>query len=97
MKLTFDLAHEENNEKLRETAVKLINEIAPEMGQELCELFIVREICSLGYDPKPNVRQAVAKNLVSISKCVSTDCFQKTIFPLYKDTLTKDKEEKVRK
>jgi serine/threonine-protein phosphatase 4 regulatory subunit 1 len=97
MKLTLDLAHEENNEKLRETAVKLINEIAPEMGQELCEFFIVREICSLGYDPKPNVRQAVAKNLVSISKCVSTDCFQKTIFPLYKDTLTKDKEEKVRK
>jgi hypothetical protein len=32
MKLTLDLAHEEGNEKLRETAVKLINEIAPEMG-----------------------------------------------------------------
>lgn len=31
MKLTLDLAHDEN-EKLRESAVKLINELAPDMG-----------------------------------------------------------------
>jgi len=43
------------------------------------------------------VRQAVARNLVNVSKCVSLDCFTKKIFPLYKDVLTKDKEEKVRK
>jgi len=34
---------------------------------------------------------------VSISKSVSLDCFTKKIFPLYKEVLTKDKEEKVRK
>jgi hypothetical protein len=39
----------------------------------------------------------VARNLVSISKCVSLDCFMRKLFPLYKDLLTKDKEEKVRK
>jgi hypothetical protein len=43
------------------------------------------------------VRQAVAKNLVSISKSVGIECFIKKIFPLYKDVLTKDKEERVRK
>jgi len=43
------------------------------------------------------VRQAVARNLVNISKNVSLDCFTKKIFPLYRDLLTKDKEEKVRK
>lgn len=32
MKLTLDLAHEESNEKSRESAVKLINELAPDMG-----------------------------------------------------------------
>jgi hypothetical protein len=67
------------------------------MGQQLCECFIVHEFCSLGYDRKPNVRQAVAKNLVNISKNVGIQCFQSKIFPLYKDLLTKDKEEKVRK
>ena len=43
------------------------------------------------------MRQAVARNLVNISKCVSMDCFIKKIFPLYKEVLTQDKEEKVRK
>lgn len=32
MKLTLDLAHDEQNEKLRESAVKLLNELAPDMG-----------------------------------------------------------------
>jgi hypothetical protein len=50
MKLTLDLAHEESSEKLRESAVKLLNELAPDMGQQLCEYFIVHEFCSLGYD-----------------------------------------------
>ena len=67
------------------------------MGQELSEVYIVQEICSLGYDMKSGVRQAVASNLVNISKNVSTECFMRKLFPLYKDLLTKDKEEKVRK
>jgi hypothetical protein len=56
MKLTLDLAHEESSEKLRESAVKLLNELAPDMGQQLCEYFIVHEFCSLGHDAKGNVR-----------------------------------------
>jgi hypothetical protein len=49
MRLTLGLAHDEN-EKLRESAVKLLNELAPDMGQQLCECFIVKEIRSLGMD-----------------------------------------------
>lgn len=97
MKITLDLAHEDSNEKCREIAVKLLNEIAPDMGTELCECYIVHEICSLGYDSKSLVRIAVARNLVNISKCVSLNCFIKKIFPLYKEILTKDKEEKLEK
>jgi hypothetical protein len=97
MKLTLCMAHDEKDDKLRESAVKLLNECAPDMGQQLCEYFIVAEICSLGYDQKANVRQTVARNLVNFSKCVGIECFNNKIFPLYKDILTKDKEEKVRK
>lgn len=32
MKLTMELAHEDSSEKLRESAVKLLNELAPDMG-----------------------------------------------------------------
>jgi len=56
MKTTLELAHDEHNEKLRESAVKLLNELAPDMGKELCEFFIVSEMYSLGYDSKSNVR-----------------------------------------
>ena len=56
MKTTLELAHDEHNEKLRESAVKLLNELAPDMGKELCEFFIVSEMYSLGYDSKSGVR-----------------------------------------
>jgi len=32
MKYTLEMAHEEHQERYRESAVKLLNEIAPDMG-----------------------------------------------------------------
>lgn len=50
MAITLKMAHDDN-EYQRESAVKLLNELAPDMGQEVCEYFIVPEIKSLGMDP----------------------------------------------
>lgn len=93
--LTLKLAHDEN-ENLRMSSLKMLNEVAPDMGQTLCESFIVPEIRSLGLDEASVVRQAVAKNLLNTSKIVSLTYFNDHIFPLY-DKLSTDKEEKVRK
>ena len=41
---------QDENEYNREAAVKLLNEIAPDMGQEICEYFIVPTFKSLGLD-----------------------------------------------
>ena len=82
MKLTLGLAHDDND-KLRESAVKLLNELAPDMGQQLCECFIVSEIRSLGMDENSAVRIAVVQNLLNVSKNVALDCFSSAIFPLY--------------
>ena len=49
MAVTLRMAHDEN-EYQRESAVKLLNEIAPDMGQEICECFIVPTFKSLGLD-----------------------------------------------
>lgn len=84
MKLTLDLAHDEN-EKLREASVKLLNELAPDMGRDLCEAFIVPEMNCQRLDVKPLVRIAVAKNLTNLSNCVSADCFIRKVFPMYRD------------
>jgi hypothetical protein len=80
----------------RVSALKILNKFAQDMGQTLCECFIVPEVKSLGLDEVSHVRIAVAKNLINISKIVSFDFFQRQIFPLY-NQLTQDKEEKVRK
>ena len=55
MKLVLELAHDETAQ-LRESAVKLLNELAPDMGQQLCEVFIAVEFLSMGMDPIPTVR-----------------------------------------
>jgi HEAT repeat protein len=95
MKLTLKLAHDDS-EQNKVSALKILNELAPDMGQILCEHFIGQEIRSLGIDEGIAVRQTVAKNLLNISKIVSLDYFTNQIFPLYNE-LTKDKDEKVRK
>jgi hypothetical protein len=82
MNLTLKLAHDDN-ENNRTSALKILNELAPDMGQTLCESYIVPEIKSLGLDESGVVRQTVAKNLLNTSKIISLDYFTAHIFPLY--------------
>lgn len=95
MNLTLKLAHDDV-EQNKVSALKILNELAPDMGQTLCECYIVPEVRSLGIDESSQVRMTVAKNLLNISKIVSLDYFNNQIFPLY-NNLTQDKDEKVRK
>jgi hypothetical protein len=55
MNLTLKLAHDDN-ENNRTSALKILNELAPDMGQTLCESYIVPEIKSLGLDESGVVR-----------------------------------------
>lgn len=95
MSYSLGMAHDENDQ-LRESAVELLNEISPDMGQLINESFIVNEFRALSMDEHPNVRCAIVKNLNNVSKQVSVDIFENLVFPLY-DRLTQDKEQKVRK
>jgi hypothetical protein len=49
MNLTLKLAHDDA-EVNKVSALKILNELAPDMGQTLCESYIVHEIRSLGLD-----------------------------------------------
>ena len=82
MNLTLKLAHDEE-ENNRVSALKIMNDFAQDMGQTLTECFIVPEVNSLGIDESTQVRIAVAKNLLNVSKIVSFDFFHQKIFPLY--------------
>ena len=74
MNLTLKLAHDDN-EQNKVSSLRILNELAPDMGQTLCECYIVPEIRSLGMDESSAVRQTVAKNLLNISKIVSLEYF----------------------
>lgn len=89
------MAHDDS-EQYRVSALKMLNELSPDMGQLICESYIVPEIKSLAIDEQSIVRVTVARNLLNVSKNVSLDYFSQQIFPLYK-MLTKDDEERVRK
>lgn len=95
LNLTLKLAHDDN-ELNKVSALKILNELAADMGQTLCECYIVPEVKSLGIDESPQVRTTVAKNLLNISKIVSLDHFTSHLFPLYAN-LAQDRDEKVRK
>lgn len=95
MQLTLRMAHDDH-EQYRVSALKMLNELSPDMGQLICESYIVPEIKSLAIDEQSIVRVTVARNLLNVSKNVSLDYFSQQIFPLYK-MLTKDDEERVRK
>lgn len=55
MKLTLKMAHDDD-EQNKVSALKILNELAPDMGQTVTECYIVPEIRSLGIDESSSVR-----------------------------------------
>lgn len=95
LKFMLELAHEEDDERARVTALQILNKVAGKLDVELCEKFIVKEIKSLAIDPFPLVRKSVASNLSNVCKSITRDWFLHEIFPLL-SALGKDKEDEVR-
>jgi len=59
MRLALNLAHDES-EKLRESAIKLLHEVAGDMGQSINECFVVNEFRAMGLDENTSVRCTLA-------------------------------------
>lgn len=95
LKFMLELAHEEDDEKARITALQILNKVAGKLDSELCEKFIVKEIKSLSIDPFPLVRKSVASNLSNVCKSINRECFLQEIFPLLRQ-LGEDKQDEVR-
>ena len=60
------MAHDDGDENNRVLSVKLFNELALIIGQELCELYVVPQVASFADDQSCLVRKAVAMNLINI-------------------------------
>lgn len=77
------MAHDDENENNRVLSVKLFNELALIIGQELCELYVVPQVASFADDQSCLVRKAVATNFINICEAVSKDCFNHRLLPVY--------------
>lgn len=83
------MAHDDNDEESRVLATKLFNALAPIIGQELCELYVVPQIASFADDPHSKVRKAVAGNFLNMCMGVSDTSFKTKLLPVYQK-LSKD-------
>lgn len=59
MRLALNLAHDDS-EKQRESAIKLLNEVSGDMGQQINECYIVNEFRAMGLDEQTSVRCILA-------------------------------------
>ena len=80
------MAHDDENENNRVLSVKLFNELALIIGQELCELYVVPQVASFADDQSCLVRKAVATYFINICEAVSKECFNHRLLPVYQKT-----------
>lgn len=59
MRLALNLAHDEDP-KFKESAIKLLNEVSADMGQQVNECFVVSEFKALSLDEQTSVRSTLA-------------------------------------
>lgn len=57
--------------------------MAPIIGRELCELYVVPQIASFASDSYYKVRKAVAYNFINMCQAVSETCFKNKLIPVY--------------
>lgn len=94
--LVLQLAHDDEQEELRMTAAKLLNDMVESLGPELCHQFVSPELVSLAEDPVFRVRKAAALNMHSACRVAREPDTTERLLPAY-IRLTKDDIYRVRK
>eukprot|EP01041_Mallomonas_annulata_P008877 gene8877-18379_t len=94
--IVLRLAHEDDNEEMRMTACELLNLLAEQLGQDLCQQFVIPEIVSLAEDPNFRVRKSTALNFQNICKIGGEHELFERLMPAFV-RLSKDDVYRVRK
>ncbi|CAK4668749.1 unnamed protein product [Aphanomyces euteiches] len=87
--LVLPLAHEDEDEQMRITALILLNKLAVFLGNDLCCQFCVPEFISLAEDPVFRVRKAMALNCFHVCSTAGPQVTQERLLPAYQ-RLAKD-------
>ena len=78
------IAHDDDNEDVKVTALTLLSQLANSFGRDLCQQFIVMEFICLSDEVNAKLRKTVAANIGRICLVVSQEWFQAKLFPVYR-------------
>lgn len=87
--IVLPLAHDDDNEQFRISAVSLYNGLAEHFGPELCQQFCVPELISLSEDPVFRVRKSTALSFSNVCKTAGVELSRERLVPAFQ-RLAKD-------
>ncbi|KAG7401562.1 Serine/threonine-protein phosphatase 4 regulatory subunit 1 [Phytophthora boehmeriae] len=87
--IVLPLAHDDDNEQFRISAVALYNGLAEHFGPELCQQFCVPELISLSEDPVFRVRKSTALSFSNVCKTAGQELSRERLVPAFQ-RLAKD-------
>ena len=86
--IVIQMAQEDEDEQRKEKAMELFGFLAPLVGSELIQCYIIPQINSFINDSSYKVRKQVATQLINISEKIPSDLFKKKILPIYQKLST---------
>ncbi|KAI9914924.1 hypothetical protein PsorP6_007749 [Peronosclerospora sorghi] len=87
--IVLPLAHDDESEQFRISAVALYNGLAEHFGAELCQQFCVPELISLSEDPVFRVRKSTALSFPNVCKTAGVELSRERLIPAFQ-RLAKD-------
>ncbi|GLD93661.1 hypothetical protein PINS_up002266 [Pythium insidiosum] len=81
--IVLPLAHDDDNEQLRISAVTLYHGLAEHLGAELCQQFCVPELISLSEDPVFRVRKSTAQSFASVCRIAGHEISRERLLPSF--------------
>lgn len=90
------LAHDNEVEENRVVATTLLGSLAPILGSELCQQYVLPEVVALADDPAFRVRKAAALRIGAVATAVGSELAVQKLLPVF-ETLARDEIWGVRK
>ncbi|KAJ0401247.1 hypothetical protein P43SY_010971 [Pythium insidiosum] len=81
--IVLPLAHDDDNEQMRISAVTLYHGLAEHLGPELCQQFCVPELISLSEDPVFRVRKSTAQSFASVCRIAGHEVSRERLLPSF--------------
>ena len=82
--ILMDSIQDSDDEERRFTSVVLIDELCEQLGQQLCQNYLMYELISLQDDPVFKIRREVVLRIIRVSKVLGEHIFTGVMIPVFR-------------